>query len=193
MPNHPLLFATESRYKIALLKRLRIPFTTEAPNLDESPVFQEHPRDLSQRLAKHKALHLRDRYPNHAILAADQAAGCQGQILAKPESFERAVAQLRLIAGQRVEFHTSVCLDAPTCALKQHTETVTVVVRPLSDDEIERYLKADEPLDCAGSFKVESLGIGLFDAVESRDPTALEGLPLIQVAQWFRDIGLKVP
>lgn len=193
MLNHPLLLATESQYKIALLKRLNTPFETQPAHIDETPAPHEHPRDLTTRLARQKALSLQATYPSHWILAGDQAAGIDGEMLDKPRTMDRAMDQLRSISGRHIDFYTSIALLGPERTVREHTETVTVSVRTLTPEEIERYVRLDQPLDCAGSFKVEALGISLFSAVNSQDPTALEGLPLITVAHWLRDIGLHIP
>lgn len=193
MLNHPLLFATESRYKIALLKRLNIAFDNEPAHLDETPMEHEDPGDLSRRLARAKAEHVWAKYPHRCILAGDQAAGLGDGILSKPGSIEEAMMQLTRMSGQRISFHTSICLLHPSEQPREHTEVVTAQLRRISADEIRRYVLIEQPLDCAGSFKVEALGISLFSAIESRDPTALEGLPLIQLAQWLREIGFQAP
>lgn len=193
MLNHLLLLATESRYKIALLQRLNISFETQPANIDETPAPREHPKDLATRLARQKAQSLQAACPTHWILGSDQAAEIDGETLTKPGTIERAMDQLRSISGRQVDFHTSICLVGPDRTVREHTETVIVSVRHLTPEEIERYVRHEQPLDCAGSFKVEALGISLFSAVKSQDPTALEGLPLITVAQWLRDIGLHIP
>jgi septum formation protein len=127
------------------------------------------------------------------VISTDQSADCAGEILGKPQSKDRAVDMLHRLSGKEVSFFTTVGFCAPNTPLRLHTEEVVVSVRKLSHAEIVRYVDADEPLDCAGGFKVECLGISLFRSVKSEDPTALEGLPLIQLCQWLRDQGFSIP
>lgn len=190
---HPLIIATESRYKISLLTRLQIPFTAQAANIDESALPGESAAALSQRLAHHKALATARLFPNHWVLAADQTAATGTQFLEKPLTPDRARDQLKALSNAEATFYTSVCLAGPDLTLKHHTETVQVSVRALTDADITHYLVKEPALDCCGGFKIEGLGISLFNRVASNDPTALEGLPLIIVAQWLREAGFKIP
>jgi septum formation protein len=194
------LLASGSQYRAELLKRLNRPFQQVSPDVDESQHPNETPTTLSSRLAKTKAYasaigEFIAATPNHSIvIASDQVAALGNQILGKPVTLERARAQLESMRGQSVSFHTSLCMrnladGTHFCAL----DTTVVKLRSLSTGEIGRYLDADDPLDCAGSFKVESLGISLFSSVETTDPTALVGLPMIAVCAGLRQFGLDVP
>lgn len=189
----PLLLATESRYKIALLNRLQIPFTTQPAEIDETPDHHETPDALSTRLALSKINALADQFPTHLILAADQTAALGTTILHKPGTEQGAIDQLKQLSGQTIEFLTCTAMKWPGGRTQTHIDRVRVSVRILTDAEMTRYVALDRPTDTVGSFKVESLGISLFNAVESSDPTALEGLGLIQTAHWLREAGFKVP
>ena len=191
--NRELILASESRYKKKILDRLHIAFSTAAPNIDETPGSGEPARALSRRLAQRKAETVAKRHPNATVISTDQAAEVDGIILGKPGTQPNACAMLHKLSGKTVSFFSSVSMIQPNEFCLIHTEEVIVTLRQLEDHEITRYVKADMPLDCAGSFKVESLGIGLFKSVQSEDPTALEGLPLIQLCQWLRDQGFEIP
>lgn len=189
----PLILASESRYKAALLSRLQIPFTTQAAAIDETPQPNETPQALATRLAVEKLNTLARQFPTHIILATDQTAALDGVMLHKPGSQQHAIDQLRGVSGRTLEFLTCTAVRWPDTSTQTHIDRVHVNVRPLTDAEITRYVAIDQPTDVVGSFKVESLGISLFNAVESSDPTALEGLGLIQTAHWLREAGLNVP
>jgi septum formation protein len=191
--NQELILASESQYKKNILKRLEIAFTTEAPAIDETPQTGEPARALSIRLAQAKAETIAARHPAATVISTDQSAEVDGEILGKPGTIENACAMLQKLSGKTVSFYTSVGVIAPKQPCITHTEEVVVTLRELDLLEIERYVKKDMPLDCAGSFKVESLGISLFTSVKSGDPTALEGLPLIKLCQWLRDQGFRIP
>ena len=191
--NRELILASESRYKKKILDRLRIAFSTTAPTIDETPRSGESARDLSRRLAQQKAETVANRHPNATVISTDQAAEVDGIILGKPGTNQNAFDMLQTLSGKTVSFFTSVGMIQPSASCLLHTEKVIVTLRQLEDHEITRYVKADMPLDCAGSFKVESLGISLFTSVKSKDPTALEGLPLIRLCQWLRDQGFEIP
>tara|TARA_B100001093_G_scaffold13531_1_gene12515 strand:- start:881 stop:1459 length:579 start_codon:yes stop_codon:yes gene_type:complete len=191
--NHQLVLATESQYKKNILKRLQIDFLADAPKIDETPLQGESARALTERLAMTKAAVVALRHPDTIIISTDQSASVFGEMLDKPEDETEALNMLKTLSGRQVSFFTTVGFAAPGEPIKIHTEEVVVTIRHLEDAEILRYVAKDQPLECAGSFKVESLGISLFYAVESRDPTALEGLPLIRVCQWLRDHGFKIP
>ena len=192
MPDYKLLLATESPRKIELLKRLQVPFQIEAAAIDEFPFRGENTKSMTERLAMKKAKLLSGRYPLNAILATDQSASISGHLLNKPETIQKARSTLRKISGQTIIFYTSAIMIFEG-TIKRHTEETIVKVRRLEEQEIIRYIDKDQPLNCSGAFKVESLGISLFQSIESNDPTALEGLPLIQVAQWLREIGWVIP
>ena len=191
--NRELILASESRYKKKILDRLRIAFSTTAPTIDETPRSGESARDLSRRLAQQKAETIANHHPNAAVIGTDQAAEVDGIILGKPGTNQNTCDMLQKLSGKTVSFFTSVGMIQPSASCLIHTEEVIVTLRQLEDQEITRYVNADMPLDCAGSFKVESLGISLFTSVKSKDPTALEGLPLIQLCQWLRDQGFEIP
>lgn len=189
----PLILGSTSRYRRELLERLRLPFTVVAPEVDETPLPDEAPAALAQRLALAKARAVAKGHPQAVVIGSDQVADLDGRPLGKPGSFERALAQLRQLSGRRAIFHTAVAVvrgdtgfDAVALA------PVTVRFRTLADDEIERYLGLEQPYDCAGSAKSETLGIALLEAIESDDPTALVGLPLIRTCRLLREAGIDV-
>ncbi len=186
----PLILASTSRYRQELLTRLRLPFEAVAPEVDETPLAGEVPAALAERLALAKARAVASLHPHAVVIGSDQVADLDGEPLGKPGSHEAARAQLQRMSGREVVFQTAVAVVAPGLAAIERAE-VRVRLRPLSDREIEAYLLADQPYDCAGSAKVESLGIALLDAVVSDDPTALIGLPLIRTCQLLRRAGLE--
>ena len=189
-----LVLGSTSRYRRELLTRLGLPFTTEAPGVDETPQNGESPRDLAVRLALAKARDVARRHPQAIVIGSDQVADLAGQPLGKPGNHERAVAQLRAMRGQTVIFQTAVSVVCQATGFKQSDlSAVEVRFRALEDDEIERYLRAEQPYDCAGNAKSEGLGIALLDAILSDDPTALIGLPLIRTARLLRAAGLRLP
>lgn len=192
MPQRPkLILASTSRYRRELLARLRLPFSVQAPEVDESARPGESPAELASRLALAKALAVARAEPAAVVIGSDQVADLDGEAIGKPGSHERAQAQLRAMSGRTLVFRTAVavvCLERGYEA--QAIVPVTVRVRTLADAEIEHYLRAETPYDCAGSAKVETLGIALLDAVESDDPTALVGLPLIRTCQMLRAVGI---
>lgn len=191
-PRPPLVLASSSRYRAELLQRLHLDFIGEAPNIDEAPWAGEDVAALVQRLALAKAGALRDRYPDAWIIGSDQAAALDGQILGKPGGIEQARAQLRACSGREVRFLTAVALIHGGRA-RTALDVTTVRFRPLSAGEIDRYIELEPALDCAGSFKCEGYGISLFDAIETTDPTALIGLPLISVRRLLDEMGLPLP
>ena len=184
----PLILASTSRYRRELLERLRLKFSTVPPEVDETPLPGEAPAALAQRLALAKAQAVARAHPHAVVIGSDQVADLQGQCLGKPGQHERAVAQLRAMRGRDVIFQTAVALVAPGL-VQQDLAQVRVRFRDLSDEEIERYLHAEQPYDCAGSAKSEGLGIALLDAIDSDDPTALIGLPLIRTCRLLRQAG----
>lgn len=190
----PVVLASSSPYRRDLLERLRIDFETASPDLDERALPGETPQALVQRLARGKASALATRFPHHLIIGSDQVAVCDGEVLTKPGTPERARAQLQRQSGQDVDFLTSLCV-LNSASGRQHTDVALTRVRfrPLGDDEIARYIARENPIDCAGSFKCESLGISLFAAIDSDDPTALIGLPLIRLCGMLRTEGIKIP
>lgn len=188
-----LVLASTSPYRRELLARLRLPFEAARPDVDESPLSGEAPAALAIRLAEAKAAAVARGHGDAWVIGSDQVAELGGAPLGKPGSHERACAQLAAMAGQAVRFHTAVCLAHGDGRRLQALDTTTVRFRVLSGEEIARYVEAEQPLDCAGSFKSEGLGITLFEAIESRDPTALVGLPLIATAGLLRQAGFRLP
>ena len=184
----PLILASTSRYRRELLERLRLNFRTVAPEVDETPLPGEAPAVLAQRLALAKAQAVARLHPQALVIGSDQVADLQGQCLGKPGDHDKAVAQLRAMRGREVIFQTAVALVAPGLVLQELAQ-VRVRFRDLADQEIERYLRAEQPYDCAGSAKSEGLGIALLDSIDSDDPTALIGLPLIRTCRLLRQAG----
>ncbi len=189
----PLLLASTSRYRAELLARLRIPFAAESPRVEETALDGELPAALAQRLALAKAVAVAQRNPGRWVLGSDQVAACNEQTLGKPGSRAAAIAQLRLQSGNAVQFHTAITLVAGDGTIHNAMDTTTARFRRLSAGEIERYVDAEPAYDCAGSFKCEGLGIALCESIETRDPTALVGLPLIAVRDLLAAAGYAVP
>ena len=194
----PLILGSTSVYRRALLERLQIPFEVTAPEVDENPLPGETPARLAARLALAKAQAVAQRHPRAIVIGSDQVADLHGESLGKPGTHERARAQLQRMRGQWVHFHTAVavvCIEADFA----QTECAEVRVRfrtqadGLDDEAIERYLAAEPAYDCAGSARSEGLGIALLDCIESDDPTALVGLPLIRTCRLLRAAGLQLP
>jgi 7-methyl-GTP pyrophosphatase len=191
LPDPPLILASTSRYRRELLERLRIPFQALSPGTDETPRPGEAPAALAERLALAKARALATRFPDAVVIGADQVADVDGAAIGKPGNHERAVEQLRAMSGRAVVFHTALAVvRAATGFAAVRRVPVAVRFRALDEAEIEFYLRTEQPYDCAGSAKCETLGIALLDAIESDDPTALIGLPLIQTAALLRAAGL---
>jgi len=189
-----LVLASTSAYRRSLLERLNLPFAVARPEVDESPLPGELPEALAPRLALAKAEAVLAGSGNGAwVIGSDQVAELDGLPLGKPGSHAAAVAQLRSMSGREVRFLTALCLAGPDGQRLQALDTTTVRFRVLADDEIERYVAREQPLDCAGSFKCEGLGIALFEAIDNRDPTALIGLPLIATSRLLREAGFVVP
>ncbi|MFT7126463.1 MAG: septum formation protein [Pseudoalteromonas tetraodonis] len=193
--NPQIILGSSSRYRRALLERLGLEFSCISPDIDESALESESPAKLVARLAVEKAKAVAGQSSSSAlIIGSDQLAVCGDTILGKPGNFENAVQQLSSCSGQHVSFLTSLCLYQEESALElTATIPINVQFRKLSQAEIERYLLKDTPYDCAGSFKSESLGVALFDKVETQDLTALEGLPLITLCKFLRQAGLQIP
>ena len=186
-----LILGSTSRYRSELLSRLKLPFEVVVPNVDETPRVGEVPAALAQRLAMEKALEVARRFPSAVVIGSDQVADLQGEPIGKPGDHERAVQQLRRMSGQRVVFQTAVAVVRGDNGFTGSALVpVTVKFRELNDAEIERYLQIEQPYDCAGSAKSEALGIALLQAIESSDPTALVGLPLIQTCALLRSAGI---
>lgn len=199
MPEAPakprvLVLGSTSRYRRELLDRLGLPFEVAAPDVDETARDGEVPALLATRLALAKAMAVAQRFPEAIVIGSDQVADLDGEALGKPGDHARATDQLRRMRGKTVVFHTAmavVCLA--TGFRREDLAPVRVTFRPLTDAEIETYLQREQPYDCAGSAKSEGLGIALLDAIDSDDPTALVGLPLIRTCRMLRAAGLQVP
>ena len=188
-----LILGSTSRYRRDLLQRLQIPFDTIAPNVDETSLDNEMPAKLAARLALAKARAVAHLFPDSVVIGADQVADLDGLALGKPGSHERAVLQLRQMRGQTVIFQTAVAVVCLASGFEQSgLAAVRVKFRDLDDDEIENYLRAEQPYDCAGSAKSEGLGISLLAFIESDDPTALIGLPLIRTCSLIRAAGVNL-
>jgi septum formation protein len=188
----PLVLASTSVYRRELLSRLRVPFDVQAPDVDETSLPHEAPAAVAQRLALAKANAVAVSRPDAIVIGSDQVADLDGVALGKPGTHERAIAQLRAMRGRRVLFQTAIAVVRPaTGYVGTALATVAVQFREVSDAEIEFYLLSDLPYDCAGSAKAESLGIAMTDAIESDDPTALIGLPLIRTCALLRAAGLN--
>jgi septum formation protein len=188
-----VVLGSTSRYRRELLERLRLPFTVAAPNVDETPWPGETPKDLALRLALAKARVVAAAHPDAVVIGSDQVADLAGQPLGKPGEHARAVSQLRQMRGQTVIFQTALAVVCLATGFEQvDLAAVRVVFRDLSDDEIEAYLLAEKPYDCAGSAKSEGLGITLLESIDNDDPTALIGLPLIRTSRLLRLAGVKL-
>lgn len=186
-----LILGSTSRYRRELLERLRLPFSIQAPHVDETPAPLERPADLASRLALEKARAVAKLHPDAVVIGSDQVADLNGQAIGKPGSHERAVEQLRAMRGQTVVFQTAVAVVCQSTGFEaMELVPVTVRFRDLNDAEIEHYLRTEQPYDCAGSAKSEALGIALLTSLESNDPTALIGLPLIKTCDLLRRAGL---
>ncbi|HET6433924.1 Maf family protein [Dyella sp.] len=189
-----VVLGSTSRYRAELLHRLLDGFAQAAPGTDEAALPGESAPARALRLACAKAGAVARSHPQALVIGSDQVAELDGEVLDKPGSIERACEQLRLSRGRTVHFHTALCLfDARHGTQQTHVDHTAVVFRPLHDDEIVRYVARERPLDCAGSFKCEGLGISLFDRITTDDPTALVGLPLIALARLLRSAGMTIP
>jgi septum formation protein len=189
-----LVLGSTSQSRRTLLERLGIPFTVAAPDVDEVALPAELPIDLVNRLARAKAESVAQRQSKALVIGSDQLAVCGREVLGKPGSGERAIAQLQQLSGQRVTFYTAVhVINSESGSNEGHMDATTVHFRPLSEPEIRDYVARDKPYHCAGGFKIEALGVSLFTRVDTQDPTALIGLPLIWLSGALRRAGFKVP
>jgi septum formation protein len=192
-PSHKLVLGSTSVYRRELLSRLRIPFSVAAPDVDETPLPGERPVDLARRLALAKAQAVARKFPDCVVIGSDQVADLDGEPLGKPGNHARALAQLQHMRGKTVIFHTAVAVVCLENGFEQEAlAPVKVRFRDLSDGEIEAYLRVEEPYDCAGSAKSEGLGIVLLESIDSDDPTALVGLPLIRTSAMLRAAGVAL-
>lgn len=188
-----LVLGSTSIYRRELLSRLRLDFTVEPPHVDESPRPGETPEELARRLAAAKAAAVAQRHPAAVVIGSDQVADLEGEPLGKPGNHANAVAQLQRMSGRTIVFQTALTVMCQETGFAQHDlAPVRVRFRHLDREEIEAYLRAEQPYDCAGSAKSEGLGIALLEAIDSDDPTALVGLPLIRTCRMLRAAGLRV-
>lgn len=193
MTSRPLILGSTSVYRRELLQRLRLPFEVVAPDVDETPQAGERPPELARRLALAKAHAVAQRHPAALVIGSDQVADLGGEPIGKPGTHARAVEQLRRMRGRTVIFQTAVAVVCLETGFEQlDMAPVRVRFRDVSDAEIENYLRAETPYDCAGSAKSEGLGIALLASIESDDPTALVGLPLIRTTRMLRAAGLPL-
>ncbi len=191
--SRPLILGSTSKYRKELLSRLRIPFDCVSPDVDETPLASESPRALALRLALAKAKAVAALRPDAIVIGSDQVADLNGESLGKPGNFERATNQLKAMRGQTVIFQTALAVVCHATGFEQvDIAAVRVVFRDLTDEEITAYLIAEEPYDCAGSAKSEGLGIALLERIDSDDPTALVGLPLIRTTKMIAAAGIKI-
>lgn len=189
-----IILASSSIYRRELLARLRVPFEYQSPNIDETPATNETAEQLVKRLALKKAQAIAKHHANHIIIASDQTAELNNKLLNKPLDHQTASLQLQNCSGQKVRFFTSLQLINTASGHQQSAiDITTVYFRKLNKQQIERYLLAEQPYDCAGSFKVEGLGISLFEKISSDDPSSLMGLPLIQLISMLNIEGLELP
>ncbi|MFA5679255.1 MAG: Maf family nucleotide pyrophosphatase [Pseudomonas sp.] len=189
-----LVLASSSPYRRALLERLDLPFICATPDIDETPVAGENAEQLTLRLALNKARALIDQFPEHLIIGSDQVLLLDGQPVSKPGNHQAATTQLQRCSGRTVRFTTALCLfNSTTGHYQLASEPFDVSFRELSPESIERYLHKEQPYDCAGSFKIEGLGISLFRALRGDDPNSLIGLPLIRLCEMLRKEGIALP
>jgi len=188
-----LILGSTSRYRRELLSRLNVAFEVASPEVDETPLAGETPRDMACRLALAKARAVAARHPEAVVIGSDQVADLAGQALGKPGTHERATDQLRRMRGHTVVFQTAVAVVCKATGFEEvDLAPVRVKFRALGDDEIENYLRAEQPYDCAGSAKSEGLGIALLETINNDDPTALVGLPLIRTCRMLRAAGIRL-
>jgi septum formation protein len=190
-----ILLASSSRYRRELLGRLLASFDFISPDVDEHAFhdLEPTPDRLAQRLAKEKTLAVFRRFPEAIVIGSDQLADLNGQVLGKPGTVSAAVDQLLSMSGKTHRLLTAVCIAAPGKRLISIMDETRLTMRSLTPEEALRYVERDQPLDCAGSYKIESLGISLFEKIETEDFTAIMGLPLIQVSQSLRELGVAIP
>ena len=192
--NRTLALASTSPFRRTLLEKLQLPFETLTPDVDETRHENEDPASMVMRLSEAKARAGAKDFPDALIIGSDQVAVCDKEVLGKPGNHEKACQQLARLSGQRVDFLTGLSLfDAASNKVRTDLVTYAVTFRKLTTEQIDRYLRADQPYNCAGSFKSEALGISLFEAMHGDDPNALMGLPLIRLVSWLNEAGVSVP
>ncbi len=188
-----LVLASTSPFRKEILKKLGVAFETASPDIDESPLANETPPQLVIRLAEQKARAVADEFPEHLIIGSDQVAVIDNKIIGKPHTHERAVEQLSNASGKTIRFYTGLCLyNSKTDHYESEAVPFDVVFRKLSPSQIEHYLRAEKPYNCAGSFKSEALGISLFEKLVGEDPNTLMGLPLIRLVAMLEKQGLNI-
>jgi len=191
----PLILASTSRYRRALLDRLGVPYQAEAPRCDEEALKQPGmaPQALAEYLAEAKAASVAELFPDAVVIGSDQLVALDEEMLGKPGTAAAAVAQLERLAGRSHRLITALVVAGPDGARRRHTDVTTLVMRRLDRAALERYVAADQPLDCAGAYKLECRGIALFERIDSADHSAITGLPLIALSGILRDIGYALP
>lgn len=190
----PLILASSSPYRKSLLERLNLSFQSASPGIDETPLQDESPMQLTQRLALAKAQALRHQFPAHLIIGSDQVVLLDGKPVSKPGTHAEALKQLRRSSGQTLAFSTALCLlNSASDKHQVGVEPYSVTFRQLSDEQIERYLLQEQPYDCAGSFKSEGFGISLIERMSGDDPNSLIGLPLIRLCRMLAQEGVHLP
>ncbi|MDH5691734.1 MAG: Maf family nucleotide pyrophosphatase [Gammaproteobacteria bacterium] len=188
-----LVLASTSKYRKGLLDRLGIPFDMVSPGVDETPQADETPTDLALRLARQKALAVAEDHPESVIIGSDQVASFDGKSLSKPLTRDKALAQLKMLSGKSVEFHSALCVYTASAGKAQvELETTIVHFKTLTEQEILSYIEKEPSFDCVGAFKSESLGICLCERIENNDPTALVGLPLIRLSRMLKQAGIDI-
>ena len=193
MSQPELILGSSSPYRRELLERLRLPFSVVSPKIDETPQSGETPPETALRLALEKARYIAQSHPNALIIGADQVATVNGEQIGKAGGFDKALAQLQMMRGKTALFHSALCLyDARNDSYQLENIITKTTFRDLPDDELAAYLRIEQPYDCAGSAKVEALGITILEKVESDDPTALVGLPLIALTGMLRQAGMRL-
>lgn len=193
MKSPPIVLASTSPYRRELLQRLRLGFAVQAPQIDESPLPEESPRDTALRLALAKARAVAATRPDAIVIGSDQVADVGGQAISKPGTHDAALEQLKRMQGRSIVFHTALAVVEPGGRHQVDEVPTEVHFRALPEPQLEAYLRAEKPYDCAGAAKVEALGIALVDAVRSDDPTALIGLPLIRLTTMLAACGVRLP
>ncbi len=188
---HTLILASTSKYRKELVSRWRVPFKCVSPEVDETPLANETPLAVAQRLALAKALAVASQHPLAYVIGSDQVLDLGGEPLGKPHTHANALAMLRRLSGQTMQFHTAVAV-VQGAHVRTGLDTVTVTLKTLTDAQIETYLRLDQPYDCAGSCKSESLGIALCERIDSADPTSQIGLPLILTQRLLTELGYDV-
>lgn len=189
-----IVLASSSRYRQRLISQLGIPAECHAPNIDETPLNAEKPAETALRLAQEKAAHVATQHRNALVIGSDQVADLDGVALGKPGDRDHTIAQLQACSGKTLRFHTGLCLINTQSGRQQDcVDTFTVVFRPLTTEQITRYVDKEPAFDCAGGFKMEGLGISLFERLSGDDPNALIGLPLIRLVDFLTKEGHPLP